>query len=306
MVICLSGENDFGWRAELDRLVAAFTAEHGDMAVERLDGEEASYERLQESLQSVPFLAARKLVVLRAPSAQKQFVEHAERLLQELPETTDVIMLEPRLDKRSAYYKFLKKAVDFREFAGADEAGLTRWLLQKAQAQGGTLTQADARFLTERIGLDQRLLANELDKLLLYEPNISRATIELLTDPAPQSTVFELLEAAFAGNMQRAFVLYRDQREQRVDPAQIIAMLAWQLRVLALIKTAGQRPGDEVARASKLNPFVIRKSQPVAARLTPGRLKQLVAELLAIDVRSKRENIDLDEALQNYLLRMAP
>ena len=305
MIICLTGENDFGWRAELEKLVRAFTLEHGDMAIERLDGEEASFERLQESVQSLPFLTARKLVILDAPGAQKQFVERTEQLIRELPETTDLIILEPKLDKRLAYYKFLKKTTDFREYAGLDEDGLTRWLIQTAKEQGGTLTQADARLLVARIGLDQRLLAGELEKLLLYNPTVSRQTIELLTEAAPQSTVFELLEAAFAGNAPRALALYRNQREQRVDPAQIIAMLAWQLRVLALIKTAGKRSGDDIARSSKLNPFVVRKSQPVAARLAAGQLKHLIAGLLAIDIRSKRMNIDLDEALENFLLCIA-
>jgi len=302
MIICLTGENDFGWRAELDKMVQAFVLEHGDMAVERLDGEAASFERLQESLRSIPFLTARKLVILDTPSAQKQFVEHAERLVKELSETTDLIILEPKLDKRLAYYKFLKRTTDFRESTGLDEDGLVRWLIQTAKERGGAITQADARFLMMRIGLGQRLLANELEKLLLYNPTVSRQTIELLTEPAPQSTVFELLEAAFAGNATLASALYRDQREQRVDPAQIIAMLTWQLRVLALIKAAGQRSSDDIARSSKLSPFVVRKSQTVAMRLTLGRLKRLIADLLAIDVRSKLTKIDLDEALENLLL----
>lgn len=304
MVICLSGENDFGLRTELDGLVSRFTAEHGHMAVERLDGEEASFERLQESLQSVPFLTSRKLVVLRSPGSQKLFVERAEQLLQGLPETTDVILVEPKTDKRSSYYKFLKKATDFREFVGMDEDGLARWLAETAQVQGGSLGRPLARYLVERIGLDQRLLAGELEKLLLYDAHITKESIELLTEPAPQSTIFELLESAFAGDTSRALELYHDQREQRVDPAQIIAMLAWQLRVFALIKTAAQRSGDEIARQSKLSPFVIRKSQPVAARLALGRLRRLVSDLLVLDVRSKQANIDLDEALENFLTNL--
>ncbi len=124
MIATLTGENAFGVRAELANLTGAFVDRYGEMAVERLDGETAGFERLQESLQSVPFLAERKLVVLRAPSASKRFVEQAESLLKDLPETTDVIILEPKLDKRSGYYKFLKKTADFREFAEPDENSL--------------------------------------------------------------------------------------------------------------------------------------------------------------------------------------
>ena len=159
--------------------------------------------------------------------------------------------------------------------------------------------------VAERIGMNQQLLATELDKLLLYDPTITRTTIELLTEPAPQSTIFELIEAAFGGDSNRALALYRDQREQKVDPAQIIAMLTWQLRVLALIKTAARRSPDAIAKEAKLSPYVVRKSLPVAARIGLERLKQLITDLLSIDSRSKREHIDLDEALQQYLLTLA-
>lgn len=305
MIVTLSGENSHALHSELARLVTDFAAQHGDMAVERLDGETAGFERLQESLQSAPFFAARKLAVLRAPGAVKRFAENVEQLLQGIPATTDVVVVEPKLDKRSVYYKFLKKATDFREYAELDESGLTRWLVQTAGEQGGSLGAAEARLLIDRIGPVQQLLANEVEKLLLYDSTITRTTIELLTEPAPQSSMFDLLAAAFAGDARTALALYGDQREQRVDPAQIIAMLAWQLRVLALIRTAAGRTSADIAAAAKLSPFVVRKSQPTAARLSLARLKQLVADLLMLDTRSKRENIDLDAALQCYLLSLA-
>jgi DNA polymerase III subunit delta len=305
MIVTLTGENSFGLHAELERLVTAFMSEHGDMALERLDGEEASFEQMQEALQSLPFLVDRKMVVLRTPSVNKKFAENAERLLEELPETTDLILVEPKLDKRLAYYKLLKKATEFREFAMLDRLGLAKWLVQAAKEQGGRLSQTDAAYLVDRVGANQQLLVGEVDKLLLYNLQITRDTIELLTEATPQSTIFELLEAAFAGNARRALELYEEQRAIKVEPPQIIAMLAWQLHVLALIKTAADRTPDQIAREAKLNPFVIRKSASVARKLTAMQLKQLIAELLDIDVRLKREPISSDEALQNYLLKIA-
>jgi DNA polymerase III subunit delta len=305
VIITLTGENAFGLKRELNELVAAFLREHGGMALERLDGEEASFERVQEALQSVPFLSSRKMVVLRTPGANKQFAEHAERLLTELPETTDVILVEPKLDKRLSYYKFLKKGTDFREFLPLDRAGLARWLVQTVKEQNGSLSLADAGHLIDRVGANQQLLAGELEKLLLYAPHITRATIDVLTDATPQSTIFELLEAAFAGNARRALELYDEQRAMKVEPQQIIAMLSWQLHVLALVKTAGDRLPDQIAREAKLNPFVVRKTSAIARKLSLAVLKQLITNLLEIDVRLKREPLDADEALQHFLLKLS-
>lgn len=304
MVVTLTGEDLFGLRAALRELVSAFEASYGDMATERLDGGDAPYERVQVALTGLPFLSDRKLVVLREGGANKQFAEHAESLLMAIPDTTDIILVEPKLDKRSAYYKLLKKATDFREFAKLDEQELAQWLVSAAKGRDGNLAAADARFLVERIGADQQLLAGELDKLLLYEPHITRQTIELLTEPSPQSSIFELLEAAFTGHTKRALELYQEQRAQKVDTGRIIAMLTWQLWAVALVQTAGDKQLDAIVREAKLNPYTIRKSAAIARQLSPKRLRLLVRELAGLDARAKRERIDLDEALQHFLLTL--
>ena len=305
MIVTLTGDNSFGWQHDLRQLVRNFVAEHGDLALERVDGEEAEFNRIQEALTSLPFLASKKLVLLRSPGTNKSFLEKFEQLLADVPETTDVVIVEPKLDKRLVYYKFLKAKTDFRDFPELEESSLTQWLVAQAKAQQGSLSSSDARYLVERVGAKQRLLSNELEKLLLYNPQITRQTINLLTDEAPQSTVFQLMEAAFAGNARRALELYREQRALKVEAPEIIALLGWQLRVLAIIKTAGDRSAETIAKESKLNPYVVRKSQGIARQLSLTQLKKLISDLVNIDASSKRSSLNIDEALQHYLLQLA-
>ncbi len=305
MIVTLTGANDFLRKAELKKLVADFVDTYTDMAVERYDGDEVDSARMRESVSSLPFLTERKLVILYEPSKQKAFAEHIDDVLQDVADTTDVVIVEPKLDKRLSYYKTLKKATDFRDFGELDANGLARWVSDYAKGQGGNLSASDARLLVDRVGLSQQLLASELGKLLVYDPHITKTTIELLTEKTPQSTVFELLDAAFAGNSKHAMQLYREQRMQKVEPQAIIAMLAWQLHTLALAKTAGQRSADDIASQAKLNPYVVRKTQSLAKNITLAQTKDLISDLLDIDLKSKSITIDLDEALQLYILKLA-
>lgn len=305
MIVTLTGVNDFGRRQELQRLLTDFVAAHTDMAVERFDGDEADPARMRESVSSLPFLTQRKLVILYEPGKQKAFAEQIDDVLRDVADTTDLVIVEPKLDKRLSYYKTLKKTTDFREFAEQDANGLANWAVDYVKQQGGSLSVTDARFLLDRVGPNQQLLSSELDKLLTYEPNITKATIELLVERTPQSTVFELLDAAFSGNAKRAVQLYHEQRALRVEPQAIIAMLAWQLHVLALVKNAGSRTADQIAAQAKLNPFVVRKTQNLARALSKERVSQLIAALLNLDVRSKTITIDIDEALQLYIIDIA-
>ena len=305
MIVTVTGPNDLLRRDELVALTSAFEAEFGDMAIERFDGEETTAERMRESIQSMPFLSPKKLVVLREPGKQKAFAEAITDILQDAGDTTDLIIYEPKLDKRGSYYKTLKKATDFREFSDLDMRGLATWAVDYAKHQGGSLSNSDATFLVNRVGPNQQMLRSELQKLLAYDAAINKESIELLTEPLPQSTVFELLDAAFAGKTQYAFELYQEQRALKVEPQAIIAMLAWQLHVLAVVKAAGTRSPDHIAKEAKLNPFVIRKSQAVTRRLSLSQIKTLIADLLTLDLQLKRSALDADEALQFYLLKLA-
>ena len=303
-VITITGTNDFMRTSEIHKLVQEFVAEYGDLALERIDAEEVEFERIQEALTSLPFLANKKMVVLGRPSASAKFAERAETLLAELADTTDLLLVEPKFDKRSNLYKLLKKQTDFREYGHLEDSQLAAWLGERAKASGAIISNADARYLVERAGHDQQLLANEIDKLALYQPKITRHTIDDLTEKTPQSTIFELIEAAFSGKRQRALELYDEQRHMKVEPIQIIAMLAWQLHVLALVCASEGRPADVIARESKISPYTVGKTQRLAHRLSLAQVRQLVDKLVVIDKRSKREMIDLDEALRNYILQL--
>ncbi|HSX31278.1 MAG TPA: DNA polymerase III subunit delta [Candidatus Saccharimonadales bacterium] len=305
MITTLTGENDVLRHQALQQLVGGFIAEYGDMGLERLDGEEVSYERMHEAAQSLPFLVARKLVVLRNPGANKEFVEQLERFVTDVAETNDVVIVETKLDKRLAYYKQLKKLTAFKEFAVLDGNALARYLVDYAKEQGGSLSARDARTLIDRIGVNQLTLQHEVDKLLSYNSDIDTSGIELLTERTPQSTMFELLDAAFAGNARRAMQLYAEQRAMRVEPQQIMAMLVWQLHILAVAKTAGQRSVDMVAQSAKLSPFTVRKSLDLARRISLAQLKKLVSQLREFDVRLKTQALSADEVVQYYLLNLA-
>lgn len=305
MILSLTGLNSFALQKRLHEFTQSFTADHGDLSVERLDGEEASYEQMIAAIESIPFLATKKLVIINDLGSNKQATEQIEKLLDATSDTVDLIVVESKPDKRSVYYKTLKKRTNLEEFNEPDEHSLSKWLVDEAKARGAALSIGDAGYLVNRVGLNQQMLENELMKLAAYSPKISRQTIDLLTEPSPEGTVFNLLDAAFSGNKQRTLALYESQRAQKVEPQAILAMIVWQLYPVTLIKAAGERSIDEIARQTKLNPFVLRKSKSIADQMSREELADLLDLLTDLDKRFKSETIDADEALRYILLSLA-
>lgn len=302
MITTLTGENGLMIQDELDQAVKSFVDQHGDMALERVDGEEADYTRLQESLISLPFLSPKKLVVLKNAVGNKQLIENFEHIFASIPETTDVILVAPKLDKRAKYYKLLKEETTFKECSELDARQLALWLVDQAKSNQATIKLSDAQYLVERVGTNQLILRHELQKLALYNPEITRETIDGLTERLPQSTVFELLDAAFAQNKQKVMAIYNEQRKLKVEPLAILGMIGWQLHILAVVAAAKDKNPAKIAKQAKVHPFVVSKSMRVVQKLPLSRLKQLIHQALELDIRLKSQSIDADDALKHYLL----
>jgi len=302
MVTVLTGTNDFARRAELKRLSSAFVAGHGNFGLETIDASEVDFGRLLESVSSLPFLAPRRMIVLINPAGNKSLVENPNELLDAVADTTDLVIEERKFDKRLVLYKTLKKLASMQEFTELDERSLATWLSAEAVTRGGKLAAKDAIYLVARLGTNQMMLSQEIDKLITYEPQIIRQSIDLLTEPLPQSSVFDLLDAAFSGNRRRTLELYQDQRKQQVEPQAIMGLIAWQVHILAVVKFNEKDGADSIAQASKLNPYVVRKTMNLTKNLSQKKVKDLVAKALALDVRLKSEMIDADDAVQHFLL----
>jgi DNA polymerase-3 subunit delta len=303
MIITITGNNNYLLRKRLNELIKKFVTEHGELALQKLDAETAEPGAILEAIQSLPFLASRKIVVLQRLGLNKAATERIEQIIGSADDSMDLIFFEPNPDKRTSYFKLLKNQTNLEEYTELDVQALANWLVAEAMDRGGQLSLADAKYMVDRLGPNQELLANELTKLIIYDSKVTRQTIDLLTVKTPQSKVFDLLDAAFGGDKKRALELYDEQRAQRVEPQAIIAMLAWQLDLISLAFLAkGQ--GSDVARAAGVSPYPFQKAQRMSSNITKQRLKTIVDEALAIDIKSKTTNLNLDEALKTYIVSL--
>jgi DNA polymerase-3 subunit delta len=301
MVISLVGNNSFTLHRRLKGLIDEFVANYGDLALEKLDADEVDGQAILDAVQNMPFLATKKMVVVRGLSENKQAAEKIEQIISAAGDDTELVLYEPVIDKRTSYFKTLKSKTQLEELNELDSRGLSKWLEEEARVRGGEIAQADANYVVERVGTDQAMLSNELDKLITYAPKVNRAAIEALTEPLPQSKVFDLLDAAFSGRKKRALELYDEQRAQKVEPQAILSMIAWQLQLLALTKYADGKSTMQIAKDVGMNPYPISKAANLAHKLDEDKFRQMVDFAFELDIKSKTSQLDLDEALKTYI-----
>lgn len=93
------------------------------------------------------------------------------------------------------------------ELARVDEADGMRWITDTATAQGVKIESDAARELVDALGSDMMLVANELEKLMLFAGDKKRITlgdVETMVLAAKQRSLYELTDAISAKDKTRA------------------------------------------------------------------------------------------------------
>jgi len=303
MVVVLTGVNTFALHKYMQEFTRDFQQKSGD-SIERFDGSEMTNADLViDAVRSVSFLEPRKLVIVRDFAQNKDILEKIESLVEQTADTTDLLLVDHKLDKRTVAYKYLKKATDMHVFDVLSPYDLERWLATEAKKNQISITSSDSRYLIERVGTNQELLHSELIKLSLTKKPINKELIDEMVEPTPQSKVFDMLEALFSGDAKKAEELYKDQRAQGEEPQKLLGMITWQLQQLTL---AVFSPDKSVTALTKvgMSPYGAKKTLRLASNITPDDMRFFISELARIDYISKT-SADIESALAVYFAEVS-
>lgn len=303
MIYTITGKNDFLRTQKLHAYVTTYKSEYGTHELEYIMAAEADLSVIVQKLQSLPFLSPKKCIVVHDLSSHHSQLDAIQSAFEQIPESTDLFLYEPHLDKRTRYASFIKKQTTYHELQELDEPALIRWLVDTASHQGGSLSSGDAKALFSRVGPNQYQLYNELQKLLTYSTSITKDSIEALVDVTPQSTSFALLDAAFDGHTSRALHILDEQRTQKIEPQMILGLIIGHVSTLALLHEAPKSARPEtIATDAGLHPYVVRKSIHPARRLSRQQIQSMLDTLRFIDKSYKHSSIDIYQALQFFIV----
>lgn len=305
MVRTFTGPNTYALKKTLHDIKNEFTKKYGELSLEIIDGEETVYEQAIAAVESVPFLAEKKLVVANNLGLMKGIEDKIAQLVESAKNANELIIVEQKLDKRGAYYKYLKSNTDLKELKDLDERELANWLVEQANNSRAKLGFSDAYYLVQRVGTNQEAVSKELRKLIDYDRQITRKNIDLLTEASPQSSIFNILDSAFGGDSKKALDIYDQQRLLGVEPLNIFGMVVWQMHQVALASAAGNRTDPEIMQSSGMKPFVLGKSKAIASRMGREKIKNTLSKLVELDKMLKTTSVDADEALKSLLLSIA-
>ncbi len=304
MILFFYGENSYAMRQEAERLKQHYIKKSdGDLNLEIIDMAEKKSADLLDSLAVMPLLAMSRFIIVRGLGENKKAAENIDDILAAVSGSTVLLIEEPKVDRRSVYFKTLSKFKQAKEFKKLSDPQLRDWLIAEATKLGGSINPGLAMSLIRMVGNDQWQLAQEIRKLVAYEPSVTQAAIEELVVPNVEQTIFELTDAVVAQNLDRAMKMYKALTRQGVADQQILAMLVWQYRNIVLANdNLGQ--GDGWMKDFGISPYAAKNATRVASRVAIEDLKHAYALIVGADYSVKSGVKDSQGALQDLIIAL--
>jgi DNA polymerase-3 subunit delta len=252
-------------------------------------------EQIINKASSLPFIAQRRLIILRRTGSFT--TDQLERFLPYLEKpspSTCLIFISLRTNFNTKFYKKFRSegvAVLFDELKGNQ---IVPWIKRTASEElGMTLDGEACAYLQAVVGNRPRELYSELEKLhLRYGKTVSQAQVKEAVSHSRVYTIFELMDAVStkdSGSSLRILKRYLEEEDPRDAPQGLIGMLNRQIRLLWQTKGVMVKRGgpQEVQKKTGLAGFPVRKLMEQAPRWTEQELQSALERLRWSDDRLK-------------------
>ena len=312
------GNDEFAITRKLKEFNSDFTdPTSADMNTARLDARSMGEDDLSNAVNSMPFLATSRLVLLANPSSKynnpsirKKFLEFVEKA----PDTTRLVMyesVEPRDVEKHWLVKWAEKnnkLIQTKAFMLPRLKDMTGWIVNEMKNQGGQIEPRAAEMLKDMVGLDTRQAGMEIAKLLAYvnwARPVTSQDVEAVCIVTSQQSVFDFVDALSNGNGKSAQHLLHRLLETE-DPFSLWGMVVRQFRLLIQAREIldGRGNQNDVARLLGVHPFVAEKTTQQATRYSIESLESIYRKLLRIDEGVKTSKITLDLAMDTLVVEL--
>ncbi len=308
MIILLYGPDTYSSRQKLQEIINSYKKIHkSGLSLIYFDAVNLKFEEFKDALQQTSMFDEKKMIVLSNSFSNKDFKEELLESLSFFLDTKDIILLyeENKILERDKLLKTLKKQAKVQEFQFLEGAKLRAWIKQEFAKLKAEISPEALDKIIDFAGNDLWQISNEVKKLAAFKKGkrINVEDVELLVKPKIESDIFKTIDAIAAKNKKQALLLIHEHLEKGDNPVYLLSMINFQFRNLLMVKELieKQMPYYAISKATKLHPFVVRKSYQQAARFSFAELKKIYQQLFEADLAIKTGKIGSETALDLFL-----
>lgn len=269
-------------------------------------------EEIIAAAETLPFMADRRLVLLRDFPAVTGRGEADEKLLSYLPQapaSAVILFYCVQPVKQKKIKNLVQKLGGLVDFSPLSDQELSSFVTRFFHELGRKCDARTADFLVFTVGRDLHQLRTEIAKIAAYhpeQPTVDPADVQALATPSTESRIFTMVDAVVAGQADKAFLSLRNLLANGENPVMILSMLLRQYRLLQQVKILQfeKKPAGQIPTAMGLNGWVASQYQRQAGTYNGQQVREAVALCLDTDLKVKSGLLRQDSALEGLMLRL--
>ena len=217
-----------------------------------------------------------------------------------------VSVVSNKLDEKRNIVKKLKSHSKVVEVNSLNKKELPRIVKQMFAQRKCEITDSALEELLSRLDNDMYQISNEVDKLATYSNKIHLEDIKALTPRKLEDNIFDMIDALFRKDSNKAFFIYNDLKNLGNEAISIISIISSQVRFLYQILVLSNKGYNEsnIANELSVHPYRVKMGLEKVRRYQEYELEDLLDSLSKLDIQIKTGDIDRFVGLELFILSM--
>ncbi len=316
------GEEDYLMDWACDLIINDYVDEASrSIDLQIIDGESCGVSDITSAARAYSMFSKKRVVIVRnyRPTYKKVGSKADEdELLTLAKSSNDSCILVFTVDATrskdiNAFGKKLIKACKGYDFARLDRAELRGFINKRVHEAGNMLGRREMEYLIDLSGYynkgSEYYIKNimaDLDRInnACEGDQITNALIEELMIGEEDRFVFNLIDSLMAGDRKRSMILATEIARDDDAILSVIGLLTKQFEIMYdSIELTGEGMSlPQIAKATKVNEYRLKKAYQSARHFSKARLKELLIGLYNIDKDIKSGNIDKELAFELFVV----
>ena len=305
MVRLLISEPSLILKSKLNAYTRNVIEQKDDFNYNVFDFEENSFEEIVDALQTPSFSSDKKVVICKNP----YFIKDSKV---KLPFTNDMKTLEEYINNqnpdsefiivcpkkyfasKSKFISLIAKVGEVENLLFEDENEFIAYGDSLIDRTNINIDYKAKEILYQRCANDVCKLEREIAKLAIYNDKIDVEIIDKMVSRPLEDDVFELSNALLNKDRKRIMKLYSDLKLLKVEPINLIALLANQFRLImqVLILRKENKKEADIATMLNVHPYRVKMAIKHGNNYSLKDVKQILVELATLDAKIKTGEAD--------------
>ena len=289
------GEEEFLKEEALERLKARLLDSHAkELNYSVFYGKEKKFniKGLLDNLNTLPFLAKKRIVVLKdADSLLASFKESVLLYLNSPKEHSVFIIENSSPNIKGKFLLGASKCAQLVYFRRLQDSELNSWLVKKVGSFGRKISVDAIKAIKENLPNDLRVLSSNIENVLLYigkKQMITKDDVEQVMGVSPSHTATDLIANIEKKDVKKALRVFLTLKNNKKRETELLGYLAWNARMLLRMKYLARiKTKREISKELGLHFRKFDQMFSYVKSFKSNDLHALLDEILKVDVKIK-------------------